>query len=124
MDIDSDMKAWIATRANLGHAYRQLGMFGEALEQFETVITGTTRDANIYSAVGLVNLARNKPWEAILACFQTLAISPQDPIAAEILEKALKENIDSGGRYRTEVWTGEFVNKGLFVQASLETKGR
>ncbi|RPB23029.1 TPR-like protein [Terfezia boudieri ATCC MYA-4762] len=110
MDIDSDVKAWVATRANLGHAYRRLGMFDNALEQFEAVINGTTRDANIYSAVGLVNLARNKPWEAILACFQALAISPQDPIATEILEKALKENADSGGGYRTDVWTGESVN--------------
>ncbi|KAI5799300.1 hypothetical protein DFH27DRAFT_514915 [Peziza echinospora] len=106
LEVDSDPKAWVATRANLGHAYRRLGMFDKALEQFQEVINGTTRDANIYSAVGLVNLARNKPWEAILACHQALAISPQDPIATEILEKALKENADGaggggGGPFRT-----------------------
>ncbi|KAF8425471.1 hypothetical protein EV426DRAFT_546746 [Tirmania nivea] len=111
MEIDSDVKAWVATRANLGHAYRRLGMLDKALEQFEAVINGTTKDANIYSAVGLVNLAKNKPWEAILACFQALAISPQDPIATEILEKALKENADSGGGYRTDVWGGGSVNR-------------
>lgn len=97
-EIDSDPKAWVATRANLGHAYRRLGHFDKALASFAEVTAAAVRDANIYSAIGLCNLQAGRPWDAVLSLHEALAISPQDPIAAELLEKALKESANRSER--------------------------
>lgn len=120
-EIDSDPKAWVATRANLGHAYRRMGDYGRALQSFAEVTSAAVKDANIYSAIGLCNLQAGKPWDAILALHEALAISPQDPIAAELLEKALKESAgrsDSLGLFRPIVM-GEDVGE-IIVQSEEE----
>lgn len=130
-EIESDPKAWIATRANLGHAYRRLELFDKALEAFEEVTrSGEGRDANIYSAVGLCQLQLGRPWDAVVSLHevllhsfhyfyiiydfanrpQALAISPQDPIATELLEKALKENANTDALFQaTLLADGEIV---------------
>ncbi|RPA81185.1 TPR-like protein [Ascobolus immersus RN42] len=102
-EIDSDPKAWVATRANLGHAYRRIGELDKALQCFAEVTAAAVKDANIYCAIGLISLQAGRPWDAILALHEALAISPQDPIAQELLEKALKESAgksDSLGLFR------------------------
>ncbi|KAH0606409.1 uncharacterized protein H6S33_004070 [Morchella sextelata] len=110
-EIESDPKAWIATRANLGHAYRRLELFDKALEAFEEVTrSGEGRDANIYSAVGLCQLQLGRPWDAVVSLHEALAISPQDPIATELLEKALKENANTDALFQaTLLADGEIV---------------
>ncbi|RPB12559.1 TPR-like protein [Morchella conica CCBAS932] len=110
-EIESDPKAWIATRANLGHAYRRLELFDKALEAFEEVTrAGEGRDANIYSAVGLCQLQLGRPWDAVVSLHEALAISPQDPIATELLEKALKENANTDALFQaTLLADGEIV---------------
>lgn len=67
-EIESDPKAWIATRANLAHAYRRLEFFDKALEQFFIVKrTGEGKDANVYSAIGLCQMQLGRPWEAVVS---------------------------------------------------------
>jgi anaphase-promoting complex subunit 6 len=95
-DIDSDPRAWIATRANLGHAYRRLGMFEDALAEFNEVLRSGGRDAGIFCAKGLVLLELGRGWEAVVALHEALAISPQDPVATDLLGKALEENAGAG----------------------------
>lgn len=103
-EIDSNPKAWVATRANLGHAYRRMELFDKALEAFADVTRGAEgQDANVYSAIGLCHLQAGRPWEAVVALHEALSISPQDPVATELLEKALVENADKDTIFTTAI---------------------
>ncbi|KAF2841296.1 cell division cycle protein-like protein [Patellaria atrata CBS 101060] len=88
--INSDPRAWIATRANLGHAYRREYQYELALEQFEEVLRQGGKDAGMFCAKGLVLLEMGDCWGAVVALHEALAVSPQDPIATELLSKALE----------------------------------
>jgi anaphase-promoting complex subunit 6 len=88
-DIGSEPRAWIATRANLGHAYRRIGRLEEALEQFDEVLRQGGKDAAVFSAKGLVLLEMGEPRLATVALHEALATSPQDPIATDLLAKAM-----------------------------------
>lgn len=91
-EIDSDPRAWLVTRANLGHALRRVGNFPQALAEFDHVLRRGGRDAGIFCAKGLVLLEMGESWRAILALHEALAVAPQDPVATELLGKALEAN--------------------------------
>jgi anaphase-promoting complex subunit 6 len=95
-EIDSDLSAWISTRANLGHAYRRLQQWDLALSEFDEVLRQGGKDPSIFCAKGLVLMERRKPFEAVHVFHEALAISPQDAIATELLNKALEETAGSG----------------------------
>lgn len=94
-DIDSDPQAWIVARTNLGHAYRRQRRFQQALDEFDIVLRDGGKDAAIFCAKGLIYLDTRKPEEAVNVLHEALAINPQDPIATELLLKALDESSDS-----------------------------
>ncbi|KAK0510698.1 hypothetical protein JMJ35_007130 [Cladonia borealis] len=96
-DIDSDPGAWIATRANLGHAYRRQRQWEAALHEFEEVLRQGGRDAGIFCAKGLVLLEMGRSWEAVCALHEALAVGPQDPVATDLLGRALEENASLQG---------------------------
>lgn len=96
-EIDSDPKAWLATRANLGHAYRRQHHWSLALTEFEEVLRQGQRDAQIFSAKGIVLLEMGRCWDAIVALHEALAVSPQDPVATDLLVRALEENATEQG---------------------------
>jgi anaphase-promoting complex subunit 6 len=87
--IGSEPRAWIATRANLGHAYRRLGQFEKALEQFDEVLRQGGKDAAVFSAKGLVLLEMGESEKATVALHEALATSPQDPVATDLLGRAM-----------------------------------
>ncbi|KAI6984958.1 TPR-like protein, partial [Hortaea werneckii] len=131
-------------RLNLAHALRKLGRFRESLEQFDEVIrlgslshcnttsfppnnptttsssTSSTKNGNqdlcpLFTAKGLVHLELDECFEATLAFHAALGISPQDPLASELLARALgelegvgvlgaeaEESVDEGLRRRLE----------------------
>jgi anaphase-promoting complex subunit 6 len=89
LEIEAEPKAWIATRANLGHAYRRLGHFDRALEQFDEVLRQGGKDAAVFSAKGLVLLEMGEPAKAMVALHEALATSPQDPVATDLLGRAM-----------------------------------
>ncbi|TGO70376.1 hypothetical protein BOTNAR_0001g00520 [Botryotinia narcissicola] len=95
-EIDSDPQAWISTRSNLGHAYRRLHQWDAALAEFDTVLRQGGKDPAIFCAKGLVLMEQRKPFEAVLMFHEALAISPQDAIATELLNKALEETAIHG----------------------------
>lgn len=96
LDTDADPRAWIFTRANLGHAYRRLRQWPEALDQFDEVLRlGGSRDAGTYCAKGMVLLEMGRAIEAVGVLHEALAINAQDPIAGELLSKALEESVES-----------------------------
>jgi anaphase-promoting complex subunit 6 len=89
--IDSDPQAWIAARTNLGQALRRLREFRPALEQFDEVLRLGGKDAAIFCAKGLIYLDLDRPDEAVRVLHEALAIHPQDPIATDLLNRALEE---------------------------------
>ncbi|KAH8663969.1 hypothetical protein BX600DRAFT_436546 [Xylariales sp. PMI_506] len=90
-EIDSEPTAWLAARTNLAHAYRRARKYHEAMEQFDEVLRLGGKDSAVFSAKGLLFMELGEPEEAIVVLHQALAINPQDPIATELLNKALEE---------------------------------
>lgn len=112
-EMDSDPHAWIGARTNLAHAYRRLRMHDEALDEFDQVLRDGGKDAAIFCAKGLIYLDKGLADEAVRVLHEALAIHPQDPIATELLNKALDEsstndlgNLPANGE---EVLGDEFV---------------
>jgi len=91
-EVGAEPSAWVATRANLGHALRRVGRLEEALRMFEEVLRQGGKDAAVFCAKGLVLLEMGDAWQAVVALHEALAVSPQDPVATELLGKALEAN--------------------------------
>lgn len=90
-EVGADPKAWTATRANLGHAYRRQNMWDQALEQFNHVLRTSGKDAAIFTAKGLVLLETQQAQAAVVAFHDALGVQPQDPVATDLLQRALDE---------------------------------
>ncbi|EJT69664.1 anaphase-promoting complex subunit cut9 [Gaeumannomyces tritici R3-111a-1] len=88
---DGDPQAWLSSRTNLAHAYRRLRLHGDALEQFDEVLRLGGKDPAIFCAKGLIHLDQGRPEEAVVVLHEALAVNPQDPVATELLGKALDE---------------------------------
>ena len=96
-DIGSDPRAFVATRANLAHAYRRQREWVLALSEFDEVLRQGGRDAGTFTAKGLVLLEMGRTWDAVCAFHEALAVRPQDPVATDLLSKALEENAAEQG---------------------------
>lgn len=92
VEIDSDPGAWVSTRANLAHAYRRQREWVLALKEFDEVLRQGGRDAGVFCARGLVLLEMGRHLEAVCAFHEALAVGPQDPVATDLLSRALEEN--------------------------------
>ncbi|KAJ4377498.1 anaphase-promoting complex subunit Cut9 [Neocucurbitaria cava] len=93
----ADTDAWLPTRINLAHALRKYGHLDEALATFEQVLRHGVKDPAVFTAKGLVLLELNRSWDAVIALHEALAVSPQDPMATDLLNRALEANeVDSG----------------------------
>ena len=145
-DIDADPGAYTATRINLGHAYRRAERWEEALECFEHVLRSGhgQRDAGLFCAKALVLLElagrdetmsrymsgpeSSRTVEAIATLHEALAISPQDPVANELLLKALEESaletfpVRSGLHTASQDQASKSQNGGLDFDSVLEQR--
>ena len=95
-DNEAPPQQTVSTRLNLAHALRKAGRFQEALEQFDEVIRLGLREAGVFASKGLVLLELDQAFDATVALHEALAISPQDPIASDLLSKALGELENTG----------------------------
>ncbi|KAF2448478.1 TPR-like protein [Karstenula rhodostoma CBS 690.94] len=91
---NADNASLIPIRTNLGHALRRDGQLEEALQTFEDVLRHGVKDASVFSAKGLVLLELGKTWDAVTAFHEALAVAPQDPMATDLLNRALEANED------------------------------
>lgn len=91
-DLNNDSKSWISINSNLGHVYRKVGKYHDALKSFQEVLKLNVKDANIFSAIGLIYLKLGKIFKSIEALHKALAISPNDPISSDLLKRALEKN--------------------------------
>ncbi|KAF2717519.1 TPR-like protein, partial [Polychaeton citri CBS 116435] len=78
-------------RINLAHAFRKAERWQDALDQFDEVIRSGMRECAIYASKGLVLLEMDQAFDATVVLHEALAISPQDPIASDLLNKALTQ---------------------------------
>ena len=133
-EIDSDPTFWLATRANLGHAYRRQHQWTLALGEFDEVLrqgsapsqqqqqsdsnSSTTGKHNILAAKGLVLLEMGRTWEAIGALHEALGVCPQDPVATDLLARALEENVggDESGEFGDEDTTQDVLDEAVEVK--------
>jgi anaphase-promoting complex subunit 6 len=115
-EIDSDSRAWISTRANLGHAYRRLQHWDLALREFDEVLRQGGKDTSVFCAKGLVLLEQKRPFDAVQVFHEALAMSPQDAIATELLNKALDETSASGTTGGEELEDDEEFEKELDIR--------
>lgn len=98
--VGAEPRSWIATRVNLGHAYRRQHDFDRALEQFNEVLRQGGRDVGVLTSKALILLELGQPWAASVTLHEALDVDAQDPIANDLLAKALQEHelveIDEG----------------------------
>lgn len=95
-ETESESGAWLGARTNLGHAYRRLKMWEEALGEFDAVLREGGRDAGVFAAKGLIYLDLGRAGDAVEVLHEALGIWPQDPIATELLGKALEMSMEGG----------------------------
>lgn len=88
-DIEAEPRAYVMTRANLGHSFRRVGRYDEAIACFDEALRQGGRDAATFSAKGLCLLEMGDARGATVALHEALAVSPQDPIATDLLAKAM-----------------------------------
>lgn len=112
---DSDISSIIPMRTNLGHALRRDGQLEDALQTFEEVLRHGVKDAAVFSAKGLVLLELGRNWDAIDAFHEALAAAPQDPMATDLLNRALEANEDDAP------FAG--VDKTLGIEQSMGAEG-
>jgi anaphase-promoting complex subunit 6 len=94
---DADAEAWLPTRMNLGHALRRYGNLEDALATFSDVLRHGVKDAAIFTAKGLTLMELERSWEAVMVLHEALAVAPQDPMATDLLNRALEVNEDQLG---------------------------
>jgi anaphase-promoting complex subunit 6 len=94
---EADPDTWIPTRINLAHALRKCEQYSEALATFDEVLRHGMKDPSVFTAKALVLLNLNRSWDAIITLHEALAVSPQDPMATDLLNRALEINESDSG---------------------------
>jgi anaphase-promoting complex subunit 6 len=94
---EADVDTWIPTRINLAHALRKYGNYTEALGTLDEVLRHGTKDPSVFTAKALVQLELFRVWDAIVTLHEALAVSPQDPMATDLLNRALEINESETG---------------------------
>ncbi|GMF08223.1 unnamed protein product [Ambrosiozyma monospora] len=86
-------KSWSSIHCNLAHVYRKQNLFDKSLLHFNKVLRINNKDVNVHSAIGLIYLKLGKVSKAIEVLHVALSILPNDPIALDLLDKALESNL-------------------------------
>ena len=94
---NADPGAWLSIRTNLAHALRRCGKYEESLETFDHVLRHGGKDPAVFAAKGLVLLELERSWDAVVTFHEALAVAPQDPMATDLLNRALEANEDDSG---------------------------
>ncbi|KAK4995086.1 anaphase-promoting complex subunit Cut9 [Elasticomyces elasticus] len=90
LDTGAD-NAILTTKTNLAHALRRSGRYTEAVAFFDDILHFGGKDVDILATKGLVLLELDQPAEALAVLHQALAVNPQDPMATELLSRALSQ---------------------------------
>jgi anaphase-promoting complex subunit 6 len=107
---DAEPDSLLPMRINLAHALRIHGQLPESLATFDDVLRHGVKDPGVFAAKGLVLMELGRHWDAVVVLHEALAISPQDPMATDLLNRAL------------EASDGSVVVKGSIVELVDEGK--
>lgn len=101
---EAESSALIPMRINLAHAQRKSKLFEEALLTFEEVLRHGIKDPAVFAAKGLVLMDLGRNSDAVGVLHESLAVFPQDPMATDLLNRAL------------EAMDGLFLDQGHVVE--------
>lgn len=94
--LNSESQTWISIHCNLGHVYRRSNQPYKALDCFNQAFKLSHRnDSNILSSMGLLYMKLGEVFKAINVLHDALALSPSDPVASDLLKRALESNKDN-----------------------------
>ncbi|EUC29158.1 hypothetical protein COCVIDRAFT_99130 [Bipolaris victoriae FI3] len=99
---EADPDTWIPTRINLAHALRKHEKYSESLATFDDVLRHGTKDPSVFAAKALVLLNMDRSWDAIVTLHEALAVAPQDPMATDLLNRALEVNESDSGHAQSD----------------------
>lgn len=116
---EAEPDAMLPMRINLGHALRRHNQFDESLATFDEVLRHGVRDPGVFSAKALVLMHLRRYWDAITILHEALAVSPQDPMATELLNKAL-EYISDDDKLIENVAVNENSENGKVVEVEVD----
>jgi anaphase-promoting complex subunit 6 len=102
LENEAEPNALIPMRINLGHAQRVANHLSDALETFDQVLRSGFKDPSVLSAKALVLMSAGEYFSAVKILHQALAVSPQDPMATDLLNRALEAS-------ETDTETGRVV---------------
>ncbi|KAJ4336241.1 anaphase-promoting complex subunit Cut9 [Didymella glomerata] len=97
-------------RVNLAMGLRRNGNTEEALRVYDVVLRAGVKDAGWLSAKALTLMNLDRNWEAVAVLHEALALAPQDPMATDLLNRALEANeVDERMRLSEEAQDGRVV---------------
>ncbi|KAF1928407.1 anaphase-promoting complex subunit Cut9 [Didymella exigua CBS 183.55] len=99
---EADPSEVISTRCNLAMALRRHSQLEEALRVFDDVIRHGLKDAAVLAARGLTLMELDRNWDAVIVLHEALALAPQDPMATDLLNRALEANASSSAMLMVE----------------------
>lgn len=70
-----------------------MSLYNKAISHFNEVLKISKQDVNIYSTLGLIHLKLGRITNAVEYLHTALSIQPNDPMATDLLDKALDLNI-------------------------------
>jgi len=80
---------------NLGHAYRRLGRYDDAIACYQDALAVCPHSASTFGALAFVYHLDRRMHEAIVHYHQALALRPDDTFTSEMLTRALEEALDT-----------------------------
>ncbi|OQR80916.1 cell division cycle protein 16 [Achlya hypogyna] len=82
---------WEATYFNLGQSYRKLKQYGRAIHNYHLALDLCPRKASTHFALGFTYHLQGRLHDAIQCYHLALSYDPEDPVAIQTLDDALKD---------------------------------
>ena len=81
--------AWESTFFNLGHCYRKLKQYNDAIKCYQKALNISPKDPMILSAIAFTYHLQNKIDKAINYYHKVLSLQPHDTFSNDMLHRAL-----------------------------------
>ncbi|XP_037087868.1 cell division cycle protein 16 homolog [Pollicipes pollicipes] len=99
---------WEPLFNNLGHTYRKLGRYSDALEAHEQALVLEPHSASTYAAIGFTHALMDQPAKAVDAFHKALSLKRDDAFSTQMLGSVLEHDVslrmmDSSGDMSLEL---------------------
>ena len=86
-----EVEPWHATLFNLGHVYRKLGQYSDAIKYYKAAMHVTGKNASVFTALGFAYHLNSDVHRAIEYYHASLGIMREDLFASTMLAKCLED---------------------------------